>query len=156
MTGLAGNLVPLTVRVAVGTLLSLVLTAAPLLSPGRLPQVNRETEQSLLSIGPIKWALANGFLLGLGFTSRIGHWIWYLIPLGCFVVGSPGHGAAIWGTYGAARLGIAAAVAWKMHRRPNRMADLSRSLLSLRPLMQRLSNPTAAVLAAALTLYLGL
>lgn len=79
---------------------------APLVSPRRLPQISRETEQSLLSHGPFEWATANGFLLGLGFTSRIGYWIFYLVPVGCLVTGSPIFAAAIWGMYGLTRLGI--------------------------------------------------
>ena len=156
LTGVAGQVVPFTARVAVGTLLFLALTAAPLLARDRLLQVNRETEQNLLSKGPFTWALANGFLLGLGFTSRIGYWIWYLIPLGCFVLGSPAHGAVIWGTYGCTRLGIAVVVASMMHRRPSRMSELSRRLLGLRPTVRRLSSPVTTILAATLALWLGL
>jgi hypothetical protein len=156
LTGLAGQVAPLAVRAVVGTLLGLALTVAPLLAPHRLPQINRETEQSLLGKGPIKWALANGFLLGLGFTSRIGYWLWYLVPIGCFVIGSPAYGSAVWGTYGSVRLGIAALLAWKMRRQPSQMSDLSRTLLGLRPAMRRLVNPAAALFAAALTVWLGL
>lgn len=143
-------------RVAAGTFLAVLLILAPLTSPRRLPQINRETEQSLLSRGPFVWALVNGFLLGVGFTSRLGYWIFYLFPLGCLVVGSPPLGALIWGTYGLTRLGTATLLALQMHRTPTRMADLSRRLLTLQPAMRHASNPATAVCAALLTLRLGL
>ena len=37
--------------------------------------------------------------MGFGATSRIGFWLWYVIPLGAFFLGDPGAGAAIYGTY---------------------------------------------------------
>jgi hypothetical protein len=119
-----GGLIPLPVRVAVGMVLALTLVAAPLVLPRRVPQLDRETDQNLLSRGPYVWALANGALLGAGFTSRIGYWIWYLVPLGCVIAGSPGLGALIWAGYGFTRLGIAAGLAYRLVHEPDRMADL--------------------------------
>ncbi len=156
VVGLAGALLTLNARVVAGTVLAALLVLAPLASPRRLPQVNRETEQSLLGRGPFLWALANGFLLGLGFTSRIGYWIFYLVPVGCFVVGSPGYGALIWGAYGFTRLGIAALLAFRMHRTPTRTGDLSRRLLALQPVVRLVSNPLTVLFALGITLWLGL
>jgi hypothetical protein len=63
---------------------------------GRLEH-ERETEQSLLHRGPVIWAVANGGQLGLGFTSRIGFWSWYLMPIGIFLLADPLVGALAWG-----------------------------------------------------------
>jgi hypothetical protein len=143
-------------RAAAGTLAALVLAVAPLIPNARPPQLNRETEQSLLGRGPITWALTNGLLLGLGFTSRIGYWIWYLLPLGCFILASPAFGALAWGAYGLTRLGIAAAAAARMQAHPRRMALISRHLLGLRDPVRSTANLIAASLAATLALWIGL
>jgi hypothetical protein len=45
------------------------------------------------------WAIRNGLALGFGATSRIGFWLWYVVPLGAFLVGDPIFGAVIYGTY---------------------------------------------------------
>lgn len=156
VVGLAGGLLTLEARVVTGTVLATLLVIAPLAWPQRLPQINRETEQSLLGRGPFAWALANGFLLGLGFTSRIGYWIFYLVPVGCFVAGSPGLGALIWGTYGFTRLGAASLLAFRMHRTPSRMGELSRRLLVLRPAVRRVTNPVTVLCAFGIVLWLGL
>jgi hypothetical protein len=134
----------------------MMLVVVPVVWPRRLPEFNRETEQSLLGLGPFRWAIINGFLLGLGFTSRIGYWTFYLIPVGCLVTGSPAMAAVIWGTYGFTRLGIVLLLAYRMHWSPTRTASLSRSLLALRPTLRRVSNPATVICALLLTLWLGL
>ena len=45
------------------------------------------------------WAIRNGLALGFGATSRIGFWLWYVVPLGAFLVGDSIFGAVIYGTY---------------------------------------------------------
>jgi len=153
--GAVGGLVPLAVRVSVGTILATVLVVMPLLLPRRMPQLNRETEQDLLSLGPIKWAVVNGFLLGLGFASRIGFWVWYLVPLGCVILGSPVPAAIVWATYGCVRLGAASVLAWHMHRRQDLISSLHDRVVSFRPAARRYANPAAVALAAVLALWLG-
>lgn len=154
--GMAGNLVSRDGTITAGTVFALALVVAPMVSPQRLPEVNRETDQSLLSLGPFRWAAANGFLLGLGFTSRIGYWIFYLVPVGCLVARSPAFGAVIWTTYGFTRLGIVTLMAFRMHQALAKISALSRSLLALRPAVRRISNPATAVGALVLALWLGL
>jgi hypothetical protein len=156
VVGSIGALVPVAFRVAVGTALALVLVVVPLLWLRWLPQIDRETDQDLLGRGPVIWALANGFLLGTGVTSRIGYWIFYLLPVGCFVAGSTLWGAVVWATYGFTRLGSVVLLAWSMRRRPTGMLELSTTLLARRPALRRASGPITAVLALALTLGLGL
>lgn len=53
--------------------------------------------------GPVKRAIQNGLALGCGATSRIGFWLWYVVPLGAFLVATPWAGAAIYGAYGVTR-----------------------------------------------------
>ena len=67
------------------------------------PQFDCETPQRWVHQGPLRWATRNGLTLGFGATSRIGFWLWYVVPLGAFLVGDPRLGAAIYGTYGLIR-----------------------------------------------------
>ncbi|MGH3148658.1 MAG: hypothetical protein ACRDTR_23000, partial [Rubrobacter sp.] len=53
--------------------------------------------------GPLEWATRNGLALGFGATSRIGFWLWYVVPLGAFLVGDAALGAIVYGTYGLIR-----------------------------------------------------
>jgi hypothetical protein len=131
------------------------LVVSPVLSPRGMPQFDKETEQRLLGLGPVRWAVTNGFLLGLGFTSRIGFWVWYLVPLGCLVLGSPVPAAIVWATYSCVRLGTASLLAWHMHRNQELMPSLTSRVVSLRPTARRYANPAAVVLAVALALWLG-
>lgn len=155
LAGLIGGLAAAPVRVVTGMLAAFLIAIAALARPSRMPQFDRETEQGLLGLGPVTWAAVNGSLLGLGFTSRIGYWAWYLIPVGILAVGSPTAGAAIWGAYAFTRLAIAAGVAAHMHRQPRRMPDISSKILGLRPAARRIAGLTTAGIAAALALLLG-
>jgi hypothetical protein len=53
--------------------------------------------------GPLAWATRNGLALGVGATSRIGFWLWYVVPLAALLSASPAWGAALYGCYGAVR-----------------------------------------------------
>jgi hypothetical protein len=153
--GLLGAVIPGGERAAIGVVLALALVIVPLVRPKWLPQSDRETEQSLLGRGPYQWALFNGLLLGLGFTTRIGYWTWYVIPVAGLISGSPLVGALIWGSYSLCRMAFITALALRMHREPSGMGDLSRRVLALRPAARRASRPVTAVLALALTLWIG-
>ena len=155
LAGLIGGLVPAPVRAAAATLAASAIAIAAITWPSRMPQFNRETEQGLLGLGPVAWAVTNGSLLGLGFTSRIGYWAWYLIPVSVLGVGSPVLGAVIWDAYAFTRLAIAAGIAAHMHRQPGRMPDISGKIPRLRPAAQRITGPVTAGLAATLALLLG-
>ena len=105
--GMAGTVLPLETRVAVASLLALAavfIGALELLGMRvYLPQIDRETPQSWLHKGPLIWALLNGLSLGVGVTSRIGFWLWFIIPLGAFLFADPVLGTAIYGTYSLVR-----------------------------------------------------
>jgi hypothetical protein len=66
-------------------------------------QFDCETPQRCVNKGALRWTIRNGLTLGFGATSRIGFWLWYVIPLGAFLIGDPVVGAAIYGTYGLVR-----------------------------------------------------
>lgn len=154
--GALGVAVPESPRLAIGTLLALLLLILSVISPHRLPQLNRETRQRLLEQGPIRWASINGFLLGTGLSSRIGYWLFYAVPVGCFVLASPSVAAGIGAEYGLVRLGIASYLGMWMHLHPDRMSQLSRALLSQRETTRRLSQGVGTLITAALALAVGL
>lgn len=69
----------------------------------RMPQVDHETPYNWLRPGPIRWAIRNGATLGIGVMSRLGFWLWYVIPVGSLLSGSPMVGAIGYGLYGFTR-----------------------------------------------------
>jgi hypothetical protein len=105
--GTVGGLLPLDIRLAVGSVLAItaiVVGGLELFGRRIQPwQFDCETPQRWVNRGALRWATRNGLTLGFGATSRIGFWLWYVIPLGAFLVGDPGAGAAIYGTYGLVR-----------------------------------------------------
>jgi hypothetical protein len=68
-------------------------------------QRNAETPRSWLELQSWQTAARNGLALGTGYSTRIGFWLWYLVPIGAFAVGTPLGGALIYATYATARLG---------------------------------------------------
>jgi hypothetical protein len=71
-------------------------------------------------------AVWNGLALGAGFVTRVGFWLWWLLPLLVFESGSIAIGAAAGSLYGATRLGVsglvaAGAEAWRSDRLPRRL-----------------------------------
>jgi hypothetical protein len=89
-------------------LIVLAAVAAVLLGALRSPtpwQRNAETPRAWLELQSWQTAVRNGVALGTGSATRIGFWLWYLVPIGAFAVGSPAGGALIYGAYATARLG---------------------------------------------------
>ncbi len=105
--GAVGGLLPLDIRIAVGSLLAtgaVAIGGLELFGRRIQPlQFDCETPQRWVDKGALRWATWNGLTLGFGATSRIGFWLWYAIPLGAFLVGDLGAGAAIYGTYALVR-----------------------------------------------------
>lgn len=71
-------------------------------------QLDRETNTAWLLYQDWRTAAYNGFALGLGFTTRIGFWLFYLVPLSAFVMGNPLHGAIGYAVFAMSRVGISA------------------------------------------------
>ena len=105
--GTLGGLLPLSFRLAAGSILAVAAIAVSGLELlGRRiqpPQLDCETPQRWVHKGPLRWATQNGLALGFGATSRIGFWLWYVIPVGAFLLGDPWLGAVVYGTYGLIR-----------------------------------------------------
>jgi hypothetical protein len=102
-TASAGSLLTTEARSALGALFALAATAIGLaeLTGHRvsLVQIDRETPFSWLLAGPVKWAARNGVTLGFGAFTRLGFWLWFVIPVGAIVSGSPLIGSLGWGAY---------------------------------------------------------
>jgi hypothetical protein len=65
-------------------------------------QCERETPKRWVEEGPRRWAIKNGIALGCGAASRLGYWLWYVVPLGA-LLGGPLFGSLIYGAYGLTR-----------------------------------------------------
>ena len=151
--GAIGGALLLQTRAAVGTAIGALLVVLPLLRVPP-PQRDRETPQVLLHRGPLVWSLANGALLGAAVTNRIGFWLWFLVPTGCLLGGSPPLGAALWGTYALARLAVIDAVAARMRHPACHVGALTDRLVLGRwrvlPIMTALCVAEGALVAVAL------
>lgn len=66
----------------------------------RVLQFDRETPPPWTSAGALRWAIRNGYLLGLGALSRLGFWLWFVVPIGSLLAGEAIGGACLYGTYG--------------------------------------------------------
>ncbi len=56
--------------------------------------------------------------LGLGATTRIGFWLWYVVPIAALLGGRPALGAAVYGLYGLVRGGAAGILILELRRHP--------------------------------------
>ncbi len=102
--GAVGTLLSFESRLATASILGVAAVFVGILElSGRrvqLLQCNSETSPRWLNLGPFRWAIKNGLALGFGATSRIGFSLWYAVPAGSLLVGTPELGAIIYGTYG--------------------------------------------------------
>ncbi len=109
LLGVAGSLMPLTLRtpaIMIASVAGTVLGASGLVGhPVPLVQIDRETPASWVDRGPYFWAVTMAGLLGWGASTRLGFWLWYVIPPASILCGSWTAGALIYGTYGLARGG---------------------------------------------------
>jgi hypothetical protein len=148
--GFAGQFLSDTVRVAGATglgVLAAVVGAVELAQIRLRPlQCDRETPQRWMDTGALRWAARNGWVLGIGATSRIGFWLWYILPLSALLLGTPLLGALIYGLYGFVR----GAAVWPLilGARQRRGIDFNLWLLH--------KHPGARTLAAADLLLVGL
>jgi hypothetical protein len=146
--GAVGGFLPLGARLAIGSLVAVAAIAVG--SFGLfgyrvpLPQLDCETPQRWVHKGPFLWAVQNGVALGFGATSRIGFSLWYAVPVGALLLGSPILGAAAYGAYGLVR-GLAAPVILLVKMRWK--SDVSPWLIR--------NSETARVLTAGELLFLG-
>jgi hypothetical protein len=98
----------------------------------------------------------NGALLGLAVTSRIGFWLWYVVPLAAFLSAAPVAGAIVWGLYGLARLRVLDLVAMNIAFSEDAGYAVTRRLLKSGGRARALLVPVAVVTGVATALLMGL
>ena len=105
--GFIGTFLPRDIRIGGATLLgmSAIVVATLEFSKWRLHplQMDRETSRDWLRKGALRWAARNGWVLGTGVTTRIGFWLWFVVPFGALFVGDLALGMLVYGMYGTIR-----------------------------------------------------
>ena len=118
--GAIGGLLPVDLRASLTVLISIgAVTIGILEVRGArifLLQFNRETPSQWLRPGPLIWAMRNGAALGIGLGSRLGFWLWWVIPLGAMLSGSVLIGAVGYGLYGFTRTGGVRVIMFVEHK----------------------------------------
>lgn len=159
LVGWGGSLLDLQARAATATALAiplLGLSAASLHSAALRPlQCDRETPQRWVHQGPVLWPLKNGAALGFGATSRLGFALWYAIPLGALLSGSPALGALLWAVYGFMRSGSAGTI-WLLGTRAGTFDAILEWLPAQKQRAQLLSNAVLMSLSVSTFFAVGL
>lgn len=91
---------------AVLFVIALLLTAFGVWTKSKPWQLDRETATHWLSYRNWRTVALNGGMLGLGFSTRIGFWLFYLVPIVAMATHSILLAALIYGTYGVSRIGL--------------------------------------------------
>lgn len=94
-------------------------------------QVDYETPGSWLRYRDWRTAALNGVALGLGAGTRLGFWLWYVVPIAAWATGSAAQGAAIYSVYASTRLILSAT---PTHAVLGRLSDRSSLARALDPL----------------------
>ena len=149
LLGAAGNFLASDFRWGIGVvfgIIAVVVGSLELFGRRIKPlEIDCETPRRWLHKGPLPWAIQNGLALGFGAVSRIGFLLWYVVPLGALLSGSPLLGAAIYGTYGLIRGAMAPVLLLFGEIRPE--ADVSDWII--------LRSKAARVLAAGQLVFVG-
>lgn len=69
----------------------------------RIPQRDCETPREWLRRRRSLAAARNGFALGTGWSTRIGFWLWFVVPVGALLSRSPLIGLMLYAVYGFTR-----------------------------------------------------
>ncbi len=119
LLGALGSMLPSQARIACASALGVAAVLIAAVGRGRgVLHCDRETPQRWVHLGPLRWATRNGFVLGIGATTRISFWLWYAVPFAALLFGDALLGALVYGTYGGIR-GLAPYwVMWRVVRRP--------------------------------------
>ena len=161
--GLLGSFVDADVRTVIATLGALCAVALGGVGWfGRGPQIlqcDSETPMRWVNTSPLRWGLPTGALLGIGATTRIGFWSWFLIPAAAFLLGSPVIGAMVFAAYGATR-GLAGAVLFAIslieYRRGRDFNEEALWLVHRQPAARLLSAGQLVVVGATALFAVGL
>ena len=95
-------------------------------------QLNRETNPDWLLLEDWRTAAYNASSLGLGLATRIGFWMFFLIPIGAFVSGSALVGAFIYSCYAVTRTVASLALAGISMRSEHTASRVKRSTSDVR------------------------
>lgn len=118
--GWAGSHLAFEARALIGAVLAVIAIGIGLveLSGRRVPlvQLDRETPAEWIERGPTQWALRNGLAIGFGGGTRLGFWLWYVVPLGAFLSGSVVVGAVGYGCYSLIRTLSVGGMMWLFER----------------------------------------
>lgn len=144
---LGGMLLPASSRIGLAVIggLGAATVSVAVIAGGRvrLPQWERETPQRWTRGGALRSAALNGAAMGSGFTTRIGFWLWYVVPVGAVLSGSPIVGAALYAVYAATRIFITCMLFVSRIRLTQRFGrsftSVVRAILAQRGLADRLS-----------------
>lgn len=157
--GNVGYWLPQDLRIALASLSALAAIAMGSLELGGrrtwLMQCDKETPQRWLKHGALRWAARNGFTLGCGFTTRIGFWLWYVVPVGSLLLARPGLGALLYGTYAAARAMAVWGIIYGLGRRLPPDIDYARWLLDRNDAARMITAGYLLVLGVAFTIGIG-
>jgi hypothetical protein len=110
-------------------------------------QRDAETPMDWLEREGLTVAVRNGLSLGAGFLTRLGFWMWWVLPVLAFESGSVRAGAIVGAVYGAARLGASSLVAARAEA--IRSDRLPRRLLLWRPRATAAADPLFFVASGA-------
>ena len=118
-----------------------------------LLQCNRETPQEWVHSGALRWAARNGSALGCGAFTRIGFPLWYVVPAGAFLIGSPLLGGVLYGAYGGTR-GLGAVVL-ALRTRVGNLNDVADALFRRNGLARRVAACQLMVVAVTTVVGVG-
>lgn len=157
VAGAAGDLLTADARSALGALVALAAAGVGLaeLTGHRiaLVQIDRETPYAWLEAGPVRWAIRNGANLGFGGLTRLGFWLWFVIPVGAVLSGRPLVGALGWGAYALVRT---ASAGWLLLLVERRRLDPEKGDALLREVSRARVATSAQLLAIGLAALLAI
>lgn len=116
-------------------------------------QCDRETPQSWVNQGPYRWAILNGLALGSGITTRVGFWLWYMVPVAAFLSGDLILSTLVYGTYGLFRGASGWWLIVRVRRRPG--WNYRTWLLGHRKLAHTITTACLAVTGCVALLIVG-
>lgn len=125
---------------------------------GRRPWVlqrDQATNQRWMRFGATVNSAANGVAMGIGFATRIGYWLWYVLPIVAVLSGSWRTGALLFFAYASVRAGIGVFFAVTGETRRESAHRLQDYLARLNPLMRTICAGTLAVVSVAYAVAMG-
>lgn len=154
LLGALGSLLPPEIRLACASVLGAAAVLIAAVARGRgVLHCDRETPQRWVHLGPLRWATRNGFVLGIGATTRIAFWLWYAVPLAAVLFADPLLGAIVYGTYG----GVRGLVPYAIMRRALRVPrwDYAAFLMGHRRVAGIVTTAHLLVVGLVVSLFVG-